>query len=557
MSSEDPSNRPRRPDKRLGRIAIPLWRLGLLFAACLCLHHAHRSRTPTGDGSLDSSWIELVRTWLPNAKSFGEPAENDLLTPVLGDGDALLGWATQTHPEARAVTGYSGSSNLLLVLDEGRHVLGSALLASEDTAGHLEMIHKSPGFFTQWNGRHASSLDRYQDLEVVSGATLTSEAIARGVAARFGAVDAAEWFPDPLTLEQVRMIFPAATDFKLTKPGIYSVTSEMPGLILLRSSEMGVAARGFQGPSDLLVGLRDGSVTAARLIGSRDNEPYTLDVADELEFNDPYPGLTLPPEEEFKPLVVSGASYTARSIDATVKEMLQRHHQPASAASLDWRLIAGLIWLASGLTIGLSKKLRGIRWLRTAFALVSLGVGGLWLGWMVAQDQWLTLAKRGTLAGSSLAVLALTATAILVPPLFGKNIYCSHLCPHGAVQSLLGQVRKKRFSLPKRVHHFLKVMPWGTLVLLWLLALLGSSFSATLAEPFEIWSAGFYALMPSLIFVVGLVAAAFLPQAYCHYGCPTGALLKFLTHSPSRWSRRDTIALALVSLAWAFVLVAP
>jgi len=45
------------------------------------------------------------------------------------------------------------------------------------------------------------------------------------------------------------------------------------------------------------------------------------------------------------------------------------------------------------------------------------------------------------------------------------------------------------------------------------------------------------------------VAAFFLPQAYCHYGCPTGALLRFLTHAPGRWTARDSVAGVLVVAA--------
>ncbi|MBK1828302.1 4Fe-4S binding protein [Haloferula rosea] len=556
MSSETPSN-PQRPNKRrLARLAIPLWRLGILAAACLCLHHAHQSRTNRSTGKLEAAWIETTRAWLPNASRFGEATDRDPLTPVLAADESVIGWATQTFPEARAVSGYAGASNLLLILDRHRKVLGTALISSEDTAGHLEKIRRSPDFFTQWNGRHASSLDRFDETTIVSGATLTSEAMARGIAARFGATDAADWFPAPLTLEQVRLIFPAASGFRPIAPGVFEVEGEIPKPVLLRSSAMGVAARGFQGPSDLIVGLRDGTITGVRLLGSRDNEPYTLDVSDEIEFNSPYPGRSHPQPADAPPLVVSGASYTARSIDQTVSEMLRRYHQRSDTPSTDWRGAVGILWLLVGLIIGLT-KLRSNRKLRLSFAIVSMCLGGLWLGWMVAQDQWLTWAKRGSVSGASLAMLTLTGVALLVPPLFGKNIYCSHLCPHGAAQTLLGKLGKRRFSLPKRVHHIMKTVPWLALILLWLLALLGSGFSASHAEPFEIWSVGFHALLPVAIFAVGLIGAAFLPQAYCHYGCPTGALLKFLTHSPSRWSRRDTIALLLVTAAWGFLLILP
>jgi len=53
-----------------------------------------------------------------------------------------------------------------------------------------------------------------------------------------------------------------------------------------------------------------------------------------------------------------------------------------------------------------------------------------------------------------------------------------------------------------------------------------------------------------LIFGGGLLASVFLPQAYCHYGCPTGAVLKFLASSPGRWTRRDAIAGGVVLVSW-------
>jgi hypothetical protein len=93
------------------------------------------------------------------------------------------------------------------------------------------------------------------------------------------------------------------------------------------------------------------------------------------------------------------------------------------------------------------------------------------------------------------------------------------------------------------------------LLAIWALALAGSQLPFAHAEPFEIWSTGFVALLPAVIFTVGIIASFFLPQGYCHYGCPTGALLKFLTHAPGRWTKRDSIAAALVAVAWIFILL--
>lgn len=91
--------------------------------------------------------------------------------------------------------------------------------------------------------------------------------------------------------------------------------------------------------------------------------------------------------------------------------------------------------------------------------------------------------------------------------------------------------------------------------MIWALAFFSSGIPFAYFEPFETWSSGFVAFVPAAILTVGLVAAFFLPQAYCHYGCPTGALLKFLTASPAVWTRRDTIAALLVAAAIVRVLI--
>jgi NosR/NirI family transcriptional regulator, nitrous oxide reductase regulator len=152
-------------------------------------------------------------------------------------------------------------------------------------------------------------------------------------------------------------------------------------------------------------------------------------------------------------------------------------------------------------------------------------------------------------------LLTLTAIALLLPAFTGKNVYCSRICPHGAAQTLAGMALKKRFALPKKVHRVLSTVPWLSLLVIWSLALAGAHLPFADAEPFEVWSTGFVALLPAVLFTVGIIVAFFLPQGYCHYGCPTGALLKFLTHAPGRWTKRDSFAAALVGIAWLFVMV--
>ncbi len=319
---------------------------------------------------------------------------------------------------------------------------------------------------------------------------------------------------------------------------------------------MGVLSRGFNGISDVLLALsKDGkTILGVALLGSRDNQPYVGYVRDELLYADGFAGLPVDfstaPDDA--PLIVSGASVTADAVILSVDEMLAKHLKERKSEPFPWKSSIAIIWIAAGVFVGLGKRFGSRRW-RMAFAGISV-IAGLALGWMVSQDQLVGWGRHGLSGGIALPLLLLTAAALLVPALTGKNVYCSRICPHGAAQTILGGVVKKRFSLPGCVHRAFQKLPWITLLAIWGIAFAGMAVPLAQAEPFEIWSTGFYALVPAAILTIGLVAAVFLPQAYCHYGCPTGALLKFLTYSPSAWTRRDTMASILVTVALVYSL---
>jgi hypothetical protein len=422
----------------------------------------------------------------------------------------------------------------------------------------VDKVVADTAFWEQWTGRDEAALSDLGQPRIVSGATLTSEAMARGVAARFGAKGMDEWFTRRIEPATVAHWFPEADRIeagdKVGEHRVFAGDKEL-GLVL-RSSRMGVGARGFNGVSDVMVALDGDVVLGVGLLDSRDNEPYVSDVREELEFADGFAGrkvgeiLAAPAREG---LVVTGASVTASAVTMTVREMLRRHLATPPPRKLPWGTFAAAVWIAAGLVTGLHPRFSG-RWLRLGYAGASVAAG-LAFGWMVGQDQLIGWARHGVGLSKAMPLVMLTAVALLVPVLTGKNVYCSRICPHGAAQTLAGAAVRRRFALPGRLHRILQRVPWLTLAVIWVLALAGSGLPFAMIEPFEVWSAGFYAILPAAILSIGLLAAFFLPQAYCHYGCPTGALLKFLTHSPENLTRRDGLAAALVAAGWIYQIV--
>jgi Na+-translocating ferredoxin:NAD+ oxidoreductase RnfG subunit len=540
----------RKPVRRAWRrAAVGGCRLALLAAAFLAL----APRGADVPGSDPAALLAGARAEMPEVVKLG--GERDGFHELLDAAGDMRGWVSGTYPHAANIRGYNGPSELMIVLDTAGKVRAVRMIDSADTAGHVEKVVADVEFWAQWTGRREAELGEIGNPRIVSGATLTSEAMARGVAARFGAKGMDEWFTKKIEPATVARWFPKADRIEPdAKAGVHRVFEggNEAGLVL-RSSRMGVGARGFNGVSDVIVALKDDTVLGVGLLDSRDNQPYVGDVMDELRFADGFAGrkvedILAAPDENG--LVVSGASVTAGAVTTTVREMLRRHRTEAPLRAMPWKTLAATAWIAVGLFVGLGRSGKRVR---LGFAVISI-IAGLTLGWMVGQDQLIGWARNGIDLSNGIPLILLTAVALLVPALTGKNVYCSRICPHGAAQTLLGTAVKRRFGLPSRLHHILQRVPWLTLVAIWVLALSGSDFSFAMLEPFEVWSAGFYALLPAAILSIGLLAAVFLPQAYCHYGCPTGAMLKFLTHSPGDFTRRDAIAAMLVAAGWIYTL---
>jgi thiamine biosynthesis lipoprotein len=98
----------------------------------------------------------------------------------------------------------------------------------------------------------------------------------------------------------------------------------------------------------------------------------------------------------------------------------------------------------------------------------------------------------------------------------------------------------------------LALLPPALLAFAVVVTLVGWRFDLSNIEPFDAWSWRAAGWATITIAGVGLAASIFIPQAYCRFACPTGALLGFIrsTGSADHWGRRDWVALAFTSIAF-------
>jgi len=371
----------------------------------------------------------------------------------------------------------------------------------------------------------------------------------------------------PITVEEVRAVFPKAAELRVDageRAGmfVHDEVGQQLGYVL-RTSPITDSIIGYRGWTDTLVAFDPGlHIVGVRIRSSQDTREHVGDVRDDRYFMKTWNGkswdeVARRSPEEFGIEGVSGASMTSLAMAEGIMRRLRAadaalaiRPPPLRFTRVDMGLaaiIVAAIWLTFAGTYGR-------KWLRIGFQILVIGYVGFFAGVPLAQSLFAGWAQIGVPWRSAPGLVLLMAAALLVPWTMRKPLYCQQLCPHGAAQELLGRLAPKRWriALPRDFAAGLRWLPPLLLALVVLITILVLPIDLAHLEPFDAYSLRAAGVATLAIAAVGLVASLFVPMAYCHYGCPTGALLEFIrTRGPSdRFSRRDGAALLLVALAW-------
>jgi polyferredoxin len=252
---------------------------------------------------------------------------------------------------------------------------------------------------------------------------------------------------------------------------------------------------------------------------------------------------------------VSGATMTSLAIAQSVKARLQMSAGEIAARPalrIGWRDSGMLVVLALAGVMAFGKAEWRHRWKRPYQIALIVYVGFI-AGDLVALKLMAGWTRSGIPWSTAPGLVLLVAAAFAVPWTTRKPLYCHHVCPHGAAQELISHFRPARFQWTPSagVIRGLEYLPFGLLFLTLVVAMLALPLDLAGIEPFAAYIVRSAGVATLVVAAVGLVASFFVPQAYCRFGCPTGALLNFVrARGPAdRFSRRDAAALVLVGLA--------
>jgi NosR/NirI family nitrous oxide reductase transcriptional regulator len=369
----------------------------------------------------------------------------------------------------------------------------------------------------------------------------------------------------PIVIEEVRGFFPAAANLRPDD-------SARDGLFVLDRAgrELGYVVRtqprchdiiGYCGVTDTLIALDPAwKILGLKVRSSEDTKDHVRDVVEHRKFLKRWNDLTWDAAADLDLKEagiegVSGATMTSMAIARSVKARLQLSRDEIAAQPAfrlgwrDWGMVAVLAAAAFRAFGPAAWRHRG----KLAYQLFLVVYVGFVAGDLLAQSLFAGWARAGIPWTTAPGLALLVAAAFLVPWATRKPLYCHHICPHGAAQELIGRWRPARWvvPLPADVGRGLSFLPAALLLLVLVSALIALPLDLADLEAFDAYlirSAGWATLT---IAVIGLIASVFVPQAYCRFGCPTGALLNFVrARGPTdRFTARDAAALLFLALA--------
>ncbi|MBE2286995.1 MAG: FMN-binding protein [Prosthecobacter sp.] len=544
------------PVRHWKTLALRLWRVALLAAAVVAIRRAQQTE-------MAELTVERVRDFFPAAAVL--MPQNGM--QMVKDGSGItLGHVMQTSPEADDIIGYAGPTNTLIALDSRGKVLGLRILHSGDTTDHVAEVVGERSFFKQFTNKKPAEVANLR-VDGVSGATLTSSAIAEGVLRRLGkSATTSLRFPDAITLDEVKKIEPQAAKLResTTHPGsqeVLDVTGETIALAV-RTAPASDGIVGYKGPSDTFM-LMDASGSTLRGIALRrsyDTEQYVGYVTGDPAFLKTFDGMAL---EQIANIDfaeagvegVSGATQTSYGIAEGVRVRAQSLIKEKEAKRGWWTRIrwrwqdTGHVAIIAAAFAMAFTRLRGIAWCRHGHHALLVLYGGFIAGEMLSQGLLVGWAAHGTPWRNAQGLVLLAAVALLGPVFTSKQLYCHHICPHGALQQLVARRLRFQWSPSKPVERVLTKLPFLLLAFVLLSVAIALPLNLNALEPFDAYVFRVAGWASIAIAVGGLLWSLVTPLAYCRFGCPTGALFKLLrfTGDADRFGTRDWLAALCVA----------
>ena len=330
-----------------------------------------------------------------------------------------------------------------------------------------------------------------------------------------------------LDKEAAKKIFKTAGTFEKTGVdcifNVSDASGKMLGKVLYaKPDETSVA--GFGGNLRVVVGISpDGKIAGVELGENYESVGFIERVREEGFFKK-WNGLSVEEAAEAEVDTVSGATMSTRAIKSMVALNLSKYSgsefEKISDSEPVWlEIVVFLILAYSIFAFFFPQKTAKFRIIHlTALAIIPGFIGGYALS-MESFKNWLS---SGNIA---LVPAVILGCALILPIIFGRNFYCSFVCPFGAMQELFGRIPLPKKELPAKFMKVVSVFKVVLLAAVYILMVFKVVEDFTVFEPFSAFKFEVASIPTLVIAAVFLIISLFINRPWCRFFCPTGILI--------------------------------
>ncbi len=308
---------------------------------------------------------------------------------------------------------------------------------------------------------------------------------------------------------------------------------------ILNSRDLGTSASGYGGPLHLAIRVdSQGILESFRVIESRETPSYlhllenwfhslagkNLATPGSLREVDGVTGATLTSRAVVRTLEQSGQAFAAQVLGIV-------SGQPETPATHSFNSVGvrdGLL-LCVFFLVALGLRWTPHVWSRRLWLVLMVVLCGGWLNLQFSIQQVFSLLSFRLPVVELSAAFFLVVLLPVLTLLFG-NIYCGHLCPFGALQELIGDVRPKGIATDpsKCIFRYGRLVKYGLLFLCALAYAMTRDDSLLAVDPLVTFFGNHSQAAAFMIALTVLAASFFYPRFWCRNLCPAGAFLALL-----------------------------
>ena len=343
----------------------------------------------------------------------------------------------------------------------------------------------------------------------------------------------------------ISQVLEAAEDFQRVETGVYVGHVQEGELARTTGYAATGSALGYAGPIDVVVGVTQaGRITQVAIARQTETFAFFQGILDSAFLESAIGKHCADPFRIGDDIqAVTGATVSLQGLCAAIQSACHKAaraaHIPVKAPDVPQMTIGFpelilLMLLGNGcLAYG-----RGVRRSRSPWRWICLGLGlvflGIWLKRPISLIHINALLMGYWPQWQTHLYWYLLVLGVLMPiVLAGRNVYCSHVCPLGAVQQALGALSGSPMRIPRRID---QVLRWAQRLLAWMAVVCALAFRNPGIIHYEISGPLFSlngAIWQFALLALVLVLSLALMRPWCNYLCP----IRVLTDS-IQWIRR-------------------